>query len=138
MNEVRGGRRGDERWCHVLHAPFLETPAADPSARVRPRVRNGGGSKVGNRDEKDATSGSVATLHTPILETPAAGPSARVRPIGTDGGSVKADDQSDVEDARPEMGICHRQSAKYDACDTAGRGPKDKHAFGGATTRDQR
>ena len=60
--------------------------------RVRPRVTNSGGGKAGNRDEKDATSGGVATLHTPILETLAAGPSARVRPRVTDGGGVKADD----------------------------------------------
>ena len=105
---------------------------------MRPMVTNGGGGKAGNRDEKDATSGGVATLHTPILETPAAGPSARVRPRVTDGGGVKADDQSDVEDARPGMGICHGRSAKYEACNTAGGGPKDKHAFGGATTSDRR
>ena len=33
----------------TLHAPFLETPAAGPSARVRPRVTNGGGGKAGNQ-----------------------------------------------------------------------------------------
>ena len=32
-----------------LHAPVLETPAAGPSARVRPRVTNGGGGKAGNQ-----------------------------------------------------------------------------------------
>ena len=73
---------------------------------MRPRVTNGSGGKAGNCDEKDATSGGVATLHTPILETLAAGPSARVRPRVTDGGGGKADDQSDVEDARPGMGMC--------------------------------
>ena len=89
-----------------LHAPVLETPGAGPSARVRPRVTNGGGVKAGNRNEKDTTSGGVVTLHTPILETPAVGPSARVRPRVTDGGGGKADDESDVKDARPGMGMC--------------------------------
>ena len=90
-----------------LHAPVLETPAVGARADVRPRVTNGDGGKAGNRNKKDATSGSVATLHTPILETPTAGPSARVRPRVTDGGGVKADDESDVEDARPGISICH-------------------------------
>ena len=108
------------------------------SARVRPRVTNGSGGKAGNRYEKDATSGSVATLHTPILETPAAGPSARMRPRVTDGGGVKADDQSDVKDVRPGMGICHGRSAIYEACNTAGGGTKDRHVFGGATTSNRR
>ena len=121
-----------------LHALFLETLAAGPSARVRPRVMNGCGGKAGNRDEKDATSGGVVTLHTPILETSVPGPSAHVRPRVMDGGGVKADDQSDVEDARPGMGIRHRRSAKYEACNTAGGGLKDRHAFGGATTSDRR
>ena len=105
---------------------------------MRPRVTNGGDGKAGNRDKEEVTSGGDATLHTVILETLAAGPSARVRPRVTDGGGGKADDQSDVEDARPGMGICHGRSAKYEACNTAGRGPKDKHAFGGATTSDRR
>ena len=91
---------------------------------MRPRVTNGGDGNAGNRDKKDATSGGVATLHTPILETPAAGPSARMRPRVTDGGGGKADDQSDVEDARPGMGICNeilsmqygRWRAKRQAC----------------------
>ena len=84
------------------------------------------------------TNGGATTLYAPVLETPAAGPSARVRPRVTDGGGVKDDDQSDVEDARPGMGICHGRSAKYEACNTTGRGPKDKHAFGGARTSDRR
>ena len=114
-----------------LHASVLETLAAGSSARVKPRLTNGSGGKVGNRDnEKDVTSGGVATLRT--------GPSARMRPRVTDGGRGKADDQSDVEDARPRMGICGRQSAKYEACNTAGGGPGAKHAFGGATTSDRR
>ena len=35
----------------TLHAPALETSAAGPSARVRPRVTNGGGGKAGDHDE---------------------------------------------------------------------------------------
>ena len=91
----------------TLHAPVLETLVTVSSARVRPRVTNGGGGKAGNHDEKDATSGGVTTLHTLILETSAAGPSARVRPRVTDGWGIKAHDQSDIEDARPGIGICH-------------------------------
>ena len=121
-----------------LPAPVLETLAAGPSAHVTPRGMNGGGGKAGDRDEKDATSGGVATLHTPILETPAAGPSTHMRPRVTDGGSDKADDQSDVEDARPGMDICGGRSVKYEACNTVGGGPRDKHAYGGATTSDRR
>ena len=89
-----------------LHAPVLETPAAGPSARVRPRVTNGGGGKEGNRDEKDSMSGCVATLHMSFLETPVAGPSARVRPMVTNGGGGKAGNQSNVKEARPGTGIC--------------------------------
>ena len=33
----------------TLRTPFLETPAAGPSAGVRPRATGGGGGKVGNR-----------------------------------------------------------------------------------------
>ena len=93
---------------------------------MRPRVTDGSGGKAGNRGEKDAISGGVVTLHTPILETVAAGPSTRVRPRVTDGGGGKADDQSDVEDARPGMGICGGRSTKYEACNTAGGGPRKK------------
>ena len=92
----------------TLHAPVLENPAAGPSAHVRPRVTNGGGGKVGNCDKKDATSGGAATFHTPVVETPAAGPSARVRPRVTNGSGGKPGDQSNVEEERPEMGICNR------------------------------
>ena len=95
-----------------LHAPVLETPAASPSARVRPRVMNGSGGKAGDRDENDTTSGGVATLHTPILETPAPGPSTCVRPRVMDDGGGKADDQIDVEDARPGMWTCGGRGGK--------------------------
>ena len=37
----------------TLHAPVLETPAAGPSARVRPRVTDGGGGKAGNQIEEE-------------------------------------------------------------------------------------
>ena len=33
----------------TFHTPVLETPAAGPSARVRPRVTNGGCGKAGNQ-----------------------------------------------------------------------------------------
>ena len=69
-------------------------------------------------------SGGATSLHAPVPETTAVGPSARVRPMVTNGGGGKADDQSDVYDARPKMGIFHGRSAKYDACNTAGRGPR--------------
>ena len=36
----------------TLHASFLETTAAGPSARVRPREKSGGGGKAGNRDDE--------------------------------------------------------------------------------------
>ena len=90
----------------TLHAPDLETPAVGPSARVRPRMMNGGGGKAGNHDKEDPTSGGAATFRTPILKTPAASPSARVRPRVTNGGGGRAGNRSDVEDARPGMGIC--------------------------------
>ena len=86
----------DEQWRRVLTRTG-STPVSGPSTRVRPRGTNGGGGKAGDRDEKDATSGGVATLHIPILETPAAGPSVRVRPRVTDSSDGKEDDQSKVE-----------------------------------------
>ena len=89
-----------------LHAPDLETPAACPSARVRPRVTDGGGGKAGNRDKEDATSGGTVTFHTPVLETTTAGPSAHVRPMVTGSGGGKAGNRSDVGDSRPGTGIC--------------------------------
>ena len=61
-----------------------------------------------------------------------------VRPRVMNNGSVKVDDQSDVGDARPGIGICHGRSGKYAACNTAGGGPTDVHASGGATTSDRR
>ena len=60
----------------TFHTLVQETPAAGPSARVRPREKNGGVGKAGNRDEDGATSGGPATLHASFLETTAAGPSA--------------------------------------------------------------
>ena len=69
-------------------------------------MTNGGRGKADNRDKEDATSGGPPTFHTPVLETPAAGPSARVRPRVTNGGGGKAGNQSNVEEARPGMGIC--------------------------------
>ena len=36
----------------TFHTPVQETPAAGPSARVRPREKNGGGGKAGNRDDE--------------------------------------------------------------------------------------
>ena len=107
-------------------------------ADMRAMVRTGGGGKAGNRDKDDATSGGAATFHIPFLETPAAGPSARVRPRVTNGSGDKAGDQSNVEDSRLGIGICHGQSGKYAACNTAGGGPTDEHAFGGAMTSDRR
>ena len=71
-------------------------------------------------------SGGATSLHAPVPETTAVGPSARVRPMVTNGGGGKADDQSDVYDARPKMGIFHGRSAKYAACNMAGGGPKDE------------
>ena len=75
----------------TLHAPVLETPAGGPSARVRPRVTDGGSSKAGNQSEEDeeasiieacaieeeiatdAASDGAETLHTPVLEISATG-----------------------------------------------------------------
>ena len=37
----------------TLHTPILKTPAAGPSARVRPRVTDGGSSKAGNQSEEE-------------------------------------------------------------------------------------
>ena len=99
---------------------------------------NGGGGKVGDRDEKEATSGGVATLHTLILETVLAGPSTRVRPRVTDGGGGKVDEQSVVKDARPGMGICGGRSVKYETCNMVGGGPRDEHLYGRATMSDRR
>ena len=46
-------RGGDERRCRDLpRNRFKRTPAAGPSARVRPREKNGGGGKAGNRDDE--------------------------------------------------------------------------------------
>ena len=59
---------------------------------MRPREKDGGVGKAGNRDEDGATSGGPATLHTSFLETTAAGPSARVRPMVKGGGGGKAGD----------------------------------------------
>ena len=43
----------------TLHAPVLETPAAGPSARVRPRVTNGGGGKAADQSNvKEARPGT--------------------------------------------------------------------------------
>ena len=39
----------------TFHTPVQETPAAGPSARVRPREKNGGGGKAGNRDNGNET-----------------------------------------------------------------------------------
>ena len=42
----------------TLHTPILETPAAGPSAPVRPRVTNGGGGKADDQsDVEDARPG---------------------------------------------------------------------------------
>ena len=101
----------------TFHTPVQETPAAGPSARVRPREKNGGGGKAGNRDNgkettkeeaasiTDAyidggevatgitsTNGGPASLHASSQETAAAGPSARVRPMVKGGGGGKAGD----------------------------------------------
>ena len=68
----------------TLHASFLETTAAGPSARVRPMVKGGDGGMAGDHGvdtREGATSGGPATLHASFLETTAAGPSARVRPM---------------------------------------------------------
>ena len=89
----------------------------------------------GFREEK---SGSATSLHAPDLETPAASPSARVRPRVTNGSGDKAGHQSYVEDSRLGIGICRGRSGKYTACNTAGGGPTDEHAFEGATTNDRR
>ena len=91
----------------TLRTPFLETPAAGPSARVRPRQKSDGGSKAGNRDDNEGTtSGGAATFHTPILETRASGMSARMRPRVMNGGGGKAGNQSNVEEKRPGTGTC--------------------------------
>ena len=77
----------------TFHTPVQETPAAGPSACVRPREKNGGGGKAGNRDEEEgATSGGSATFHASSQETTAAGPSARVRPMVKGGDGDKAGD----------------------------------------------
>ena len=45
----------------TFHTPVQETPAAGPSARVRPREKNGGGGKAGDRnDKKEVRSGRKA------------------------------------------------------------------------------
>ena len=41
----------------TFHTPVQETPAAGPSARVRPREKNGGGGKAG--DQCKGTDGEV-------------------------------------------------------------------------------
>ena len=46
----------------TLHAPVLETPAVGPSARVRPRVMNGGGGKAGDHDDDVGEGAERATL----------------------------------------------------------------------------
>ena len=45
-----------------LHATILETPAAGPSARVRPRVTNGGDGKAGNHAVDVGEGAERATL----------------------------------------------------------------------------
>ena len=91
----------------TFHTPVQETPAAGPSARVRPREKNGGGGKAGNRDdetwhdaredwweevayEEAKTGGREDKARegssTPSIETPAVGASADVRPRVADGG----------------------------------------------------
>ena len=65
----------------TFHTPVQETPAAGPSADVRPREKNGGGGKAGKSDTEGSTSDGPATLHASFLETTAAGPSACVRPM---------------------------------------------------------
>ena len=46
----------------TLHAVDLETPAAGPTARVRPRMTNGGGGKAGNHDDDVGEGAKRATL----------------------------------------------------------------------------
>ena len=53
--EVATGIASTSGGVATLHAPVQETPAAGPSARVRPRVKNGGGGKAGNRDNGKET-----------------------------------------------------------------------------------
>ena len=48
----------------TFHAPVQETPAAGPSARVRPREKNGGGGKAGNRDNGKETAEEAAASIT--------------------------------------------------------------------------
>ena len=75
---------------------------------------------------------------TPATKTPAVEVGTYVRPRVTNGSDDKAGNQSNVEDSRPGVGICHRRSGKNAACNTAGGGPMDEHAFEGATTSDRR
>ena len=54
----------------TFHTPVQETPAADPSARVRPREKNGGDGKAGNRnDQEEVRSGRRRDSSTPVPET---------------------------------------------------------------------
>jgi hypothetical protein len=47
-----------------LPTPILGMTAADPSARVRPRVTDGGGGKAGNHDDGTGEGAEQATLST--------------------------------------------------------------------------
>ena len=48
----------------TLHASFLETTAAGPSARVRPMVKGGGGGKAGDHGVDAIEGAEQATLST--------------------------------------------------------------------------
>ena len=47
----------------TFHTPVLETTVAGPSARVRPRVMNGGGGKADNQSEYEEEDGDDETWH---------------------------------------------------------------------------
>ena len=62
--EVATGIASTSGGVATLHAPVQETPAAGPSARVRPRVTNGGGGKAGDHGDDVGEGAERATLST--------------------------------------------------------------------------
>ena len=145
-------RGGDERRCRDLpRNRFKRTPAAGPSARVRPREKNGGGGKAGNRDdetwhdaredwggekvayEETKTGGHEDKARegssTPAIETPAVGASADVRPRVAGGGGEGTKATTDEGAERSIQGHVQRRSTAQenehgiprDACGRAGQ-----------------
>ena len=95
----------------TLPTPVQETPASGPRAGVRPRVTDGGGGKVGNRDDDknndEDCSGRRQDPLTPGPETSAVMPECQRKTREMGGGHEEAwpGESTHEEDAGPRMGV---------------------------------